>query len=80
MQVDYESEEGEGSDDEEEVVEGSEQQVGSEKQPKDRPSNAPPSIPSESSSSQEKAGYMQDSMRVNEVLQISSSIEENQFL
>ncbi|KAL6479964.1 hypothetical protein MHYP_G00109970 [Metynnis hypsauchen] len=76
-EVDYESEEGEGTEDEEqeEVMEGSEQQVGSEKQPEDGPGNASSSIRSKSFSSQEKAWDMQDSMRVNRVLQISSSIE-----
>uniref|UniRef100_A0AAR2IV68 DNA-directed RNA polymerase subunit n=1 Tax=Pygocentrus nattereri TaxID=42514 RepID=A0AAR2IV68_PYGNA len=77
LQVDYESEEGEGSEDEEqeEGMEGSEQQVGSEEQPENGPGNASSSIPSKSSSSKEKAEDMQDTMRVCRVLQISSSIE-----
>ncbi|XP_072519819.1 DNA-directed RNA polymerase I subunit RPA1 [Salminus brasiliensis] len=70
-EVDYESEEGEEGEDEEqeEVLEGSEQQVGSEEQYEERPSRTSPS------SSQEKAGIMQDSLRITRVQQISDSIE-----
>lgn len=80
MQVDYESEEGEESTDEdrEEVTEGTEQ-LGSDEQSEERPRKSSPSTTFESSSSQNQAEDTQDSVRVNEVLQVSSSIEDYKY-
>ncbi|XP_066505483.1 DNA-directed RNA polymerase I subunit RPA1 [Hoplias malabaricus] len=74
-EVDYESEEGDeqsADEDQDDVAEGSKNTEGSEEL-SERAYRTSPTLPSESSSSQ------QDSMRVNNVLQISSTIESYKY-
>lgn len=75
LQVDYESEEGEksGDEDQEEVTEQPEEEVDSEQLSEERHDNSQPS------SQQNVDGDTQESMRVNKVLQLSSSIEAYKY-
>lgn len=75
LQVDYESEDGEnsGDEDQEEGTEQPEEEVASEEPSEESQGNSPPSV-------QENVnGGTRKSMRVNKVLQLSSSIETYKY-
>lgn len=75
LQVDYESEEGEnsGDEDQEQVTEQLEEEVASEEAAEENHGNSEPSI------QKNVDGDTQESMRVNKVLQLSSSIEAYKY-
>lgn len=76
LQVDYESEEGENSrdeDQEEETEQPEEKEVASEELSEENHGNSPSII------QQNMDGDTQESMRVNNVLQLSSSIEAYKY-
>lgn len=77
LQVDYESEEGEnsGDEDQEEVTEQPEEGVASDEANEERQG----SMNSQASVPENVDGDTQDSMRVNKVLQLSSSIEAYRY-